>query len=78
MAVSAGSCGRPSTACEAQYTNNLKLIGLALHNYHDMHPSFPPVYIADKNGKPLHSWRVLLLPLVGENDLFASFDFNVA
>jgi hypothetical protein len=42
--------------------NNLKQIGLAMHNYHDAHGCFPPAYIPDENGKPMHSWRVLLLP----------------
>lgn len=27
--------------------NNLKQIGLALHNYHEVHGSFPPSYLAD-------------------------------
>ena len=47
-------------------TNNLKLIGLALYNYHAVHKSFPPAFIADERGKPMHSWRVLLLPYFEE------------
>ncbi|HEY2759688.1 MAG TPA: DUF1559 domain-containing protein [Pirellulales bacterium] len=43
-----------------EYTQqNLKLIGLALLNYHHDHGSFPPAYVADASGKPLYSWRVL-------------------
>ena len=42
----------------AQCRNNLKQIAVALHQYHDLYGSFPPAYIADENGKPLHSWRV--------------------
>lgn len=41
---------------------NLKKITLALHNYRSKHGSFPPAYTVDKNGKPLLSWRVLILP----------------
>src|SRR5271168_5107175 len=44
--------------------NHLKQLALAMHNYHDQYGSFPPAYIADKNGRPMHSWRVLLLPFL--------------
>jgi hypothetical protein len=56
--------------------NNLKQIGLALHNYHDTYESFPPAYIADENGRPMHSWRVLLLPYLDEAGLYDSYHFD--
>jgi hypothetical protein len=40
-------------ARRAQSTNNLKMIGLAMHVHHDAKRSFPPAYKADKDGKPL-------------------------
>jgi len=55
-----------------QCTNNMKTIGLALHNYNDYQKSFPPVYTADENGKPLHSWRVLMLPYIEQQSLYES------
>jgi len=46
--------------------NNLKAIGLALHNYHDRHGRFPPQYVPDSEGRAMHSWRVLILPYLSE------------
>jgi hypothetical protein len=56
--------------------NNLKQIGLALHNYHETHGSFPPVYFADENGLPIHSWRVLILPFLNEQALYDRYRFD--
>jgi prepilin-type processing-associated H-X9-DG protein len=56
--------------------NNLKQIALALHNYHDTYGSFPPAFIADENGIPRHSWRVLLLPFVEAQGIYDQYDFS--
>jgi len=63
---------RPSDPC----SNNLRQIGLALQNYHDRYKCFPPAYVADEKGKPKHSWRVLLLPFVDEQALYAQYNFK--
>jgi prepilin-type processing-associated H-X9-DG protein len=60
----------------SECSNNLKQIALALHNYHNVHGSFPPAYIADKNGRPMHSWRVLILPFLEHGGLYEQYDFN--
>lgn len=57
-------------------TNNLKHIGLALLNYNDVFGCFPPAYITDANGKPMHSWRVLILPFIEQQSLYKRYDFN--
>jgi len=54
--------------------NKLKFIGLALELYHEEHGSYPPAYVADANGTPLYSWRVLLLPYIERKDLYDDFD----
>jgi len=53
-----------------------KKILQALHQYHDTHIHFPPAYVAGEDGKPMHSWRVLLLPHLGERALFDQYDMN--
>jgi len=57
-------------------SNNLKQIGLALHNYHNGYGSFPPAYIPDEDGRPMHSWRVLILPFLEQRQLCEQYDFN--
>lgn len=56
--------------------NNLKQIGLALHNYHDANKCLPPPYFTDQNGKPLHSWRVAILPFIGQQHLYEQYNFD--
>jgi len=56
--------------------NNLKQIGLAMHSFYDMHGYFPPAVIDGPDGKPWHSWRVLLLPLMGETQLYDQYRFD--
>jgi hypothetical protein len=60
-------------ARRTQCVNNLKQIGLAMHNYLATHGSFPPAYSASKDGKPLLSWRVHILPFVEEEALYKEF-----
>ena len=36
----------------------------------------PPAYIADADGRPMHSWRVLLLPFLDQNDLYKQYRFD--
>jgi len=56
--------------------NNLKFIGLGLHNYHDMYKRFPPQAIRSKQGKPLLSWRVALLPHIEQESLYKQFHLS--
>ncbi|MCA9069462.1 MAG: DUF1559 domain-containing protein, partial [Planctomycetaceae bacterium] len=56
--------------------SNLKQITLALHNYHEINGCFPPAYVSDRKGKPLYSWRVLLLPDLDRKKLYEEFDLS--
>ncbi|HEU5116130.1 MAG TPA: DUF1559 domain-containing protein, partial [Isosphaeraceae bacterium] len=62
-------------ARRAQSTNNLKQIGLAMHNYHDVHGEFPSD-ICDAEGKPLLSWRVRILPFLEQQALYNQFHLD--
>ncbi len=63
-------------AVRSQATNNLKQIGLAMHNYHDVHASFPPAASHDDDDRPLLSWRVHVLPFVEQNELYKEFHLD--
>ena len=53
-----------------QCANNMKQILIGLQNYHDTYNAFPPAYTVDEDGKPLHSWRVLILPFIEQQALY--------
>ncbi len=61
VAMPSGREAARRAACQ----NNLRQIGLAMHSYHDDYGCFPSAYVADEKGRPVHSWRVLLLPYLG-------------
>lgn len=67
-----GRAVRRQRACKS----NLKQIGLALHSYYDQWQCFPPAYLAGENGRPTHSWRVLILPHLGEQTLYERYRFD--
>jgi prepilin-type processing-associated H-X9-DG protein len=55
---------------------NLEEIGLALRAYRNEHGRFPPSRVTDADGMPMHSWRVLILPYLGYEDLYKQYDFS--
>jgi RNA polymerase sigma factor (sigma-70 family) len=59
----------------ARSQNNLKQIMIAMLNYHDANDHFPQ-NVVDKNGKPLLSWRVLLLPYIEQTQLYMQFKLD--
>jgi prepilin-type N-terminal cleavage/methylation domain-containing protein/prepilin-type processing-associated H-X9-DG protein len=61
------------SAARAECLNNLKQLGLALHNYHDHYKEFPPA----RNPFPLvHSPQARLLPFVEQENLQKLVDFT--
>jgi len=63
-------------AWQNQCQNNIKQILVALYDYHDVCKCFPPAYVPDANGKPMHSWRVLILPYLDQRALYDRYDFT--
>ncbi len=63
-------------ARRVQCRNNLRNLSLALHNYHDIYGQFPPASVPDQDGKPMHSWRVLILPFIEEQLLYEQYAFD--
>jgi hypothetical protein len=55
----------------------LKQLAIALHCYIERYGTFPPAYVCDKNGRPMHSWRALLLPFLDvPQDVAAKYNFD--
>jgi len=48
----------------SQHSNDLKQIGLAIHNFHDSYNRLPSAVRKDKAGRTLCSWRFRILPWV--------------
>jgi prepilin-type N-terminal cleavage/methylation domain-containing protein/prepilin-type processing-associated H-X9-DG protein len=66
-------------AARAQCTNNLKQIGLACHNYHDVNCSLPPGYQATAaypDTSPGWGWGAFLLPHLEQDNLYRQIDFS--
>src|SRR5262249_8950515 len=56
--------------------NNLKLLAIAMHNYHDTYGRVPPAVVPGKDGKPLSRWGVALLPFTEEAKLYQQFKLD--
>ena len=74
-------------ARRSQCKNNLKQIGLAMHNYHELFQTFPPGYISVDpatgqmsalEGFSGAGWAVMLLPQIDQAPLYNKFNLNVS
>ena len=63
-------------ARRVQCQSNLKNIALAVLSYEQAHKALPPAYTVDANGRPLHSWRTLILPYLEQESLYQSIDLS--
>ena len=73
-----------AAARRTQHRNNMKQIGLALHNYHDVQGSLPPGWLGvtggelDVEGVSGFGWGTFILPMLEQRNLYDHFDFAVA
>lgn len=59
-----------------QCVNNLRQIALALNNYEQEYKALPPAHTVDATGRPLHSWRTLILPYLEQESLYKTIDLS--
>jgi prepilin-type N-terminal cleavage/methylation domain-containing protein len=55
-------------AARIKCANNLKQLGLAMHNYHDATGKFP--YLRSGGGQNRHSWALLLTPYIEQDNVY--------
>jgi prepilin-type N-terminal cleavage/methylation domain-containing protein/prepilin-type processing-associated H-X9-DG protein len=60
-------------ANRAKCQNNLKQLGLALHNYHDTNEAFPPGQI---DSPKKHIWAAYVLPYLEQGNIYREYNFN--
>jgi prepilin-type processing-associated H-X9-DG protein len=60
-------------AARAKCANNLKQMGLAIHNFHDVNGKLPPARIADQYA----TWMVMILPFIEQDNLYKTWDLTL-
>jgi hypothetical protein len=77
MLVAPGARGEVVQIDAAGYRNvqNLQQLALAMHNFEDAQGSLPGQYL-QAAGAPGLSWRVMILPYLGYQSLYNSFDLS--
>ncbi|AWM36621.1 hypothetical protein GobsT_55580 [Gemmata obscuriglobus] len=76
VAVPAAAQDEPPAVTEmVRSQNNLKQIALAAHNFESANGKLPGD-IVDKDGKPLLSWRVAILPYIEEEEVYKKFKLD--
>ena len=55
---------------------SMRAVAQAVREYTTEHGSPPPVVVYDDTGNPMHSWRALILPYLGEEGLAAAYRFD--
>lgn len=64
-------------ARRTQWRNNLKQIGLALHNYHDNFSTFPPGGVFGADGTAYHGWLTAVMPYIDCSPFYNGINFAI-
>jgi len=56
--------------------DNMRAIAKALNAYSDRYGTYPTPIVVDPSGRKLYSWRVLILPFLGYEDLYKKFELS--
>ena len=63
-------------ARRVQFQNNMRQVGLSLLTYEEKYGKLPADIVDEATGQPLLSWRVAILPLMDEQDLYDRFHLD--
>ncbi|MBU6238627.1 MAG: DUF1559 domain-containing protein [Planctomycetes bacterium] len=63
-------------ARQMQDSNNLKVVGLAMHNYESVYKRLPAPAAINSKGEKVWSWRVSILPFIEEVNRYQAIDFQ--
>jgi hypothetical protein len=75
LTVTAGCAPPGHDAHAGDCMSNLCTLHTHIHDYHAKYKHFPPAYVLGPDGRPAHSWRVLLLEFL-DPKLYLEYDFN--
>ncbi len=75
-AIAGGYLLYSRTADEATCRDRAHVLWKALDAYHAQNDCLPSACVSGEDGRPRHSWRVLLLPCLGENELYSQYRFD--
>jgi hypothetical protein len=67
-----------SVAAQRRDLDNMRTIVEALNDYNARYGTYPPPVVTGAAGKKLYSWRVLILPFMGYEDLYERFQLDQA
>jgi hypothetical protein len=64
-------------SAKSQSINNLRQIGLAVHNYESSFKKLPPGTLFDAQGRALHGWQTMILPYLEHEKIFNQINRNL-